>query len=189
MSDDPERHGTFRDVGAASAAYPRHGLRRALFPADPSDRAASTAKAATTRWNAAERDVGSPYAIGSKEGGHDAIHPELGTLADFQHLREAAAAHGLELALDFAIQCSPDHPWLKRASRLVRLAAGRLDQICRESAEEIPGHRQCRFLREWRGARSLGGAGRGRAVLVRTGRADFPRRQSAHQAVSRSGNG
>ena len=58
-------------------------------------------------------DVGSPYAIGSSEGGHDAIHPALGTIEDFRRLRDAAAAHGLELALDFAIQCSPDHPWLK----------------------------------------------------------------------------
>jgi starch synthase (maltosyl-transferring) len=58
-------------------------------------------------------DVGSPYAIGSAQGGHDAIHPELGTIADFRRLRDAASAHGLELALDFAIQCSPDHPWLK----------------------------------------------------------------------------
>jgi starch synthase (maltosyl-transferring) len=58
-------------------------------------------------------DVGSPYAIGSSEGGHDAIHRELGTIEDFRRLRDAAAEHGLELALDFAIQCSPDHPWLK----------------------------------------------------------------------------
>src|SRR5690606_15852320 len=59
-------------------------------------------------------DVGSPYAIGAAEGGHDAIHPELGTLADFLRLVEHARRHGLEIALDFAIQCSPDHPWLAR---------------------------------------------------------------------------
>ncbi|MFW6291740.1 MAG: alpha-1,4-glucan--maltose-1-phosphate maltosyltransferase, partial [Spirochaetota bacterium] len=56
---------------------------------------------------------GSPYAIGSAEGGHDALHPQLGTFEDFRALREAAEAHGLEIALDFAIQCSPDHPWLQ----------------------------------------------------------------------------
>src|SRR5690606_25858913 len=56
---------------------------------------------------------GSPYAIGSAEGGHDAIHPQLGDLDDFHRLRAAAAGHGMELALDFAIQCSPDHPWLR----------------------------------------------------------------------------
>ena len=58
-------------------------------------------------------DPGSPWAIGSEEGGHDAIHPELGTLADFDRLVAAAKELELEIALDFAIQCSPDHPWLK----------------------------------------------------------------------------
>ena len=59
-------------------------------------------------------DIGSPYAIGSEEGGHEAIHRELGTAKDFRRLLRAAAEHGLEIALDFAIQCSPDHPWLKQ---------------------------------------------------------------------------
>jgi starch synthase (maltosyl-transferring) len=58
-------------------------------------------------------DPGSPYAIGSAEGGHCAIHPELGTLADFRRLVDACHAAGMEVALDFAIQCSPDHPWIK----------------------------------------------------------------------------
>jgi starch synthase (maltosyl-transferring) len=57
-------------------------------------------------------DVGSPYAIGSAEGGHNAIHPELGTLEDFRALLAAAGAQGLEIAIDFAIQCAPDHPWI-----------------------------------------------------------------------------
>ncbi len=57
-------------------------------------------------------DVGSPWAIGSAEGGHDALNPELGTWDDFDALVAAARAAGIELALDFAIQCSPDHPWL-----------------------------------------------------------------------------
>jgi starch synthase (maltosyl-transferring) len=59
-------------------------------------------------------DLGSPYAIGAAEGGHDAIHPQLGTLEDFSRLVRAAKDHGLEIALDFAIQCSPDHPWIKQ---------------------------------------------------------------------------
>jgi len=58
-------------------------------------------------------DVGSPWAIGSEEGGHDAIDPALGTWADFDAMVAAARAAGVEIALDFAIQCSPDHPWLK----------------------------------------------------------------------------
>jgi starch synthase (maltosyl-transferring) len=56
-------------------------------------------------------DVGSPWAIGSNDGGHDAIHPELGTLADFDALVARAAELGLEVALDLALQTAPDHPW------------------------------------------------------------------------------
>jgi len=58
-------------------------------------------------------DVGSPWAIGSPDGGHTAIHPELGTIDDFRSLVRAAAEFGIEIALDFALQCSPDHPWVK----------------------------------------------------------------------------
>jgi starch synthase (maltosyl-transferring) len=57
-------------------------------------------------------DPGSPWAIGSAEGGHTAVAPELGTLTDLERLTAAAAEHGLEIALDLALQCSPDHPWL-----------------------------------------------------------------------------
>jgi starch synthase (maltosyl-transferring) len=67
--------------------------------------------------NNAERsergDPGSPWAIGSGEGGHSAIDSSLGTLADFERLVSAARQHELEIALDYAIQCSPDHPWLR----------------------------------------------------------------------------
>jgi starch synthase (maltosyl-transferring) len=57
-------------------------------------------------------DVGSPWAIGSEAGGHDAIDPGLGSDDDFRRLVAEASEHGLEIAIDFAIQCSPDHPWL-----------------------------------------------------------------------------
>ena len=57
-------------------------------------------------------DVGSPWAIGSEEGGHTAIHPDLGTAADFRDLVAEAKALGMEIALDYALQCSPDHPWV-----------------------------------------------------------------------------
>lgn len=57
-------------------------------------------------------DPGSPYAIGAAEGGHKAIHPELGGLAEFDRFVAAAKRHGMEVALDFAIQCAPDHPWV-----------------------------------------------------------------------------
>lgn len=58
-------------------------------------------------------EPGSPYAIGSKHGGHTAVHPELGTLEDFRKLVAEAKKRGIEVALDFAIQCAPDHPWVK----------------------------------------------------------------------------
>lgn len=58
-------------------------------------------------------DPGSPYAIGSPDGGHDAIHPELGTFEDFDAFVARARELGMEVALDVALQCSPDHPWLK----------------------------------------------------------------------------
>ncbi|MCW3844648.1 DUF3416 domain-containing protein [Micromonospora yasonensis] len=57
-------------------------------------------------------DVGSPWAIGAAEGGHDAIHPDLGTPEDFRAFLAAAAEHGLEVAMDLALQCAPDHPWV-----------------------------------------------------------------------------
>ncbi len=63
---------------------------------------------------AAPGDPGSPWAIGNEFGGHDAVNPELGTLDDFDHFVATAREHGLEIALDFAIQCSPDHPYVKQ---------------------------------------------------------------------------
>jgi len=64
--------------------------------------------------NAGPQDVGSPWAIGSGEGGHKAIHPQLGTLADFRHLIDTASASGIEVALDIAFQTSPDHPYVEQ---------------------------------------------------------------------------
>ncbi len=62
---------------------------------------------------AGPEDSGSPWAIGAPEGGHTAIHPALGTIEDFRAFREAAEKQGIEIALDIAFQCSPDHPWVK----------------------------------------------------------------------------
>ncbi|MCX5388233.1 alpha-1,4-glucan--maltose-1-phosphate maltosyltransferase [Streptomyces sp. NBC_00083] len=62
--------------------------------------------------SAGPHDPGSPWAIGSAAGGHDAIHPDLGTLDDFDHFVAVATGLGIEVALDFALQCSPDHPWV-----------------------------------------------------------------------------
>ena len=62
---------------------------------------------------AGEQDPGSPWAIGSEAGGHDAVHPDLGTLEDFDAFVAATRENGLELALDLALQCAPDHPWVQ----------------------------------------------------------------------------
>jgi len=62
---------------------------------------------------AAPNDVGSPWAIGSDEGGHDALHPKLGTIEDFDDFVAAARDDGMEVALDLALQCAPDHPWAR----------------------------------------------------------------------------
>ncbi len=113
MSDDPARHGTFADVERHLPRIRDMGFDVLYFPPiSPIGRV--NRKGRNNTLTPAPDDPGSPYAVGSPEGGHDALHPELGTLADFQHLQQAAAAHGLELAIDFAIQCSPDHPWLKQ---------------------------------------------------------------------------
>jgi starch synthase (maltosyl-transferring) len=112
QSGDPSRHGTFRDVEQRLPAIQAMGFDTLYFtPIHPIGR--KHRKGRNNSLTAEPGDPGSPYAIGAEEGGHDAVHPQLGTIEDFRHLRDEAAKHGLELALDFAIQCSPDHPWLK----------------------------------------------------------------------------
>ena len=108
----PGQHGTFDDV-IARLPYVRDLGFDVLYllPIHPIGR--TNRKGRNNSLTPGPDDPGSPYAIGSEEGGHDAIHPELGTFEDFERLVKAAADQGLEIALDFAIQCSPDHPWIK----------------------------------------------------------------------------
>src|SRR5215213_1344050 len=112
QSGDAKRHGTFDDVIARLPNIRRMGFDVLYFPPiHPIGR--KNRKGRNNSLTPASNDPGSPYAIGSGEGGHDAIHPELGTLEDFRRLIAAARENGLEIARDFAIQCSPDHPWLR----------------------------------------------------------------------------
>jgi starch synthase (maltosyl-transferring) len=112
QTDDPARHGTFADVIARLPDIRQMGFDVLYFPPiHPIGRAFR--KGRNNTLNPGPDEVGSPYAIGSPEGGHDAIHPQLGMLDDFRALVAAAGRNGLEIALDFAIQCSPDHPWLR----------------------------------------------------------------------------
>ena len=109
----PDRHGTFDDCIARLPEIAALGFDVLYLP--PIHPIGSTnRKGRNNALTAAAGDPGSPYAIGSSEGGHDAVHPELGTLEDFRRLVKACAERGMEVALDFAIQCSPDHPWLTR---------------------------------------------------------------------------
>jgi starch synthase (maltosyl-transferring) len=112
-SGDASRHGTFRDVIARLPAIRDMGFDVLYFP--PIHPVGKTnRKGRNNALKAEAGDLGSVYAIGSTEGGHDAIHRELGTLDDFRALVTAAHGNGLEIALDFAVQASPDHPWLKQ---------------------------------------------------------------------------
>jgi starch synthase (maltosyl-transferring) len=111
-SPKPGRHGTFADVEARLPYVAGLGFDVLyLPPVHPVGRV--NRKGRDGAPVAADDDPGSPWAIGAEEGGHTAVHPELGTLEDFDHLVEAAGRHGLELALDLAFQCAPDHPWVK----------------------------------------------------------------------------
>jgi len=112
-TDDPNRHGRFDDVIALLPTIRNMGFDVLYFP--PIHPIGTTnRKGRNNSLRPEPGDVGSPYAIGSAEGGHDGIHPALGTIDDFRRLERAAGEHGLEIALDFAIQCSPDHPWLEQ---------------------------------------------------------------------------
>ena len=112
ITDDAARHGTFRNVISRLPAIKAMGFDVLYFP-PIHPIGTSNRKGRNNTLTPSPDDPGSPYAIGSPAGGHDALHPELGSWDDFRALVQAASAHGLELALDFAIQCSPDHPWLR----------------------------------------------------------------------------
>lgn len=112
ITDDPKRHGTFNDVHERLPMIRDMGFDVLYFP-PIHPIGMQHRKGRNNALTAQPGDPGSPYAIGSAEGGHDAIHPQLGSRDDFRRLVAAAAEHGLEIALDFAIQCSQDHPWLK----------------------------------------------------------------------------
>lgn len=111
-SGDAQHHGSFDDVIRRLPDIARMGFDVLYFP--PIHPIGLThRKGPNNSLTAGPDDPGSPYAIGSAEGGHDSIHPLLGNLEDFHRLAQAAQDQQLEIALDFAIQCSPDHPWLR----------------------------------------------------------------------------
>ena len=108
----PGRHGTFKDAEAQLPRIARMGFDVVyLPPIHPVGR--THRKGRNNSLTAAPGDPGSPWAIGGEAGGHTAVHPELGTLDDFDRFVARAHSLGLDVALDFAIQCSPDHPWAR----------------------------------------------------------------------------
>lgn len=111
-SSKPGRHGTFKDVEARLPYVAGMGFDVLYLP--PIHPIGTTYRKGRNNVVDAKRDdPGSPWAIGSAEGGHKAIHPALGTLKDFRRLVASAGDAGIEIALDIAFQCSPDHPWVK----------------------------------------------------------------------------
>jgi len=116
------RHGTFRDCEKRLAYVASMGFDVLyLPPIHPIGR--SFRKGKNNSLVADPADVGSPWAIGAKEGGHKAIHPELGSLEDFKRLMTKAKELDLELALDIAFQCTPDHPYVKQHAEWFRKRA------------------------------------------------------------------
>jgi starch synthase (maltosyl-transferring) len=109
-SPEPGRHGTFADVEKRLEYVADLGFDVVYFPPihpiGPTRRKGRNNNPVAEDW-----EPGSPWGIGSAEGGHTAVHPDLGTLDDFEHLVARAGELGLEVALDIAFQTSPDHPW------------------------------------------------------------------------------
>jgi starch synthase (maltosyl-transferring) len=111
MPDGAIRSGTFRTAAKRLPAVAEMGFQVVYLP--PIHPIGNTnRKGPNNTLTAGPNDPGSPWAIGADSGGHDAIHPDLGRLADFRAFVKAADAAGLEVALDLALQASPDHPWV-----------------------------------------------------------------------------
>ncbi|MEZ5239347.1 MAG: maltotransferase domain-containing protein [Microthrixaceae bacterium] len=106
---EPDAHGTLRRRGPAPPGG-LDGVRRPL-PAPIHPIGTTARKGPDNSTECSPGDPGSPWAIGA-EGGHRAVHPQLGTPADVERLAAACSGHGIDLALDLAFQCSPDHPWV-----------------------------------------------------------------------------
>ncbi len=109
----PGRHGTFRDCSARLPEVAAMGFNVVhLTPIHPIGHANRKGRNDTT--TAVDGEPGNFHAIGSAEGGHDSVHPELGTLEDFRSFVATCKSLDIEVALDFAVQCSPDHAWLRQ---------------------------------------------------------------------------
>ena len=112
-SPQPGRHGKFDDVRRRLSYIADMGFDVLYLP--PIHPIGTTDRKGPDNTLAGASDApGSPWAIGAPEGGHTAVHPDLGTMQDFEALLADAARHDIEIALDLAFQCSPDHPWVRQ---------------------------------------------------------------------------
>jgi starch synthase (maltosyl-transferring) len=113
FTNRPDAHGSFRDLEKSLSYVASMGFDVLyLPPIHPIGR--SHRKGKNNTLGVGPHDPGSPWAIGSEEGGHKAIHPQFGTLEDFKRLVARTKTYGMEIALDIAFQCSPDHPYVKQ---------------------------------------------------------------------------
>ena len=179
----PRSWGGCEGVERAAPAARRARLRRHLPAADPPDRPHQPQGPQQRADRRRPATPASPWAIGDATGGHNAIHPDLGTIEDFGRLAAAAREHGIDIALDFAIQCSADHPWLtEHPEWFHRRPDGTL-----KYAENPPKRYQDIYNVNWDSPdwRGLWGALRD-VVLhwVDRGVTGVPRRQPAHEAVA-----
>ena len=111
-SEEPNKHGTFKDCELRLEKISKMGFDVLYFPPiHPIGEVNRKGKNNTT--TALEGDVGSCWGIGSQYGGHKEIHPQLGSLDDFKGLIEKAKEYNIEIAMDYALQAAPDHPWVK----------------------------------------------------------------------------
>ena len=185
QSGDPSAARHVRRRDRAAARYPRRWASTSFISRRSIRSAASIARAATTRSTRGARTIpAAPMRSAARRAGTTRSIPQLGTLDDFRRLVAAAREHGLEIALDFAIQCSPDHPWLREHPGLVRLAPGRHIKYAENPPKKYEDIVNVDFYADdacpalWIALRDV--------VLfwVERRRAHLPRRQSAHQAAA-----
>ena len=169
MSDDPKLHGTFRDVIRHLPRIKRMGFDVLYFP-PIHPIGTKNRKGQNNTLTPGPEDVGSPYAIGSADGGHTETHPELGQYRGFRASADGGGPGGNRAGIGFRDPMLAGPSMAEATSGLVQLAARRHDPLRREPAKEIRGHRQRRFLCAGSSAGSCGShcvtrccSGRGRA--------------------------
>ena len=184
----PRSWGGFAGVEKVLAGAGEARVRRRLPAADPPDRPDEPQGAEQRARRPGRRTRAAPGRSATRTAATQRSIPSSGRSRTSTASSRRRGKLGLEIALDFAIQCSPDHPWLKEHPEWFHRRPGRDAQVRGEPAEALPGHLQ-RQLRQRGLARAVGGAPRRRPLLGLARGARLPRRQPAHEAAARSGSG